>query len=309
MKSGIVYRATGSWYTVKSDGTFYPCRIRGKIRLEGSKSTNPVVVGDRVFFELSKEAVSSEGVILKIEKRKNHLIRKSVNLSKQTHVIAANIDLAFLVVTLSHPPTSTVFIDRFLVSAKAYEIPVVLVFNKIDLHTAADTKQYEMLCDLYTRIGYPCEAVSAFNGTGIERLKKRLQGNISVFSGHSGVGKSSLLNALAPTLDIATKAVSEKYQQGQHTTTFAEMYDLEGEISIMDTPGIKGFGLAEMDAEDIGRYFPEFLDTLGSCKFYNCLHINEPECAVCSLLEKGAIAPSRYKSYLQMLEQNSTHRK
>ena len=300
---GIVYKSTGSWYTVKSNnGDFYNCKIKGKFRIKGIKSTNPVAVGDRVHFEVETIGDDTIGIIHEIEKRKNYIIRKSVNLSKQTHIIAANLDQVFLLVTLNNPPTYPVFIDRFLITAEAYEIPAVLLFNKVDTYSPEETDEIKFLAALYRKIGYTCIGISAVTGKNVDTVKEMMIGKTSMFSGHSGVGKSTLVNAIEPTLDIKTKKISEQHLQGQHTTTFAEMFDLSFDARIIDTPGIKGFGIVDMEKEEIGNYFPEFFKLKQHCKFNNCIHIDEPKCAVKDALESGDIAWSRYQSYLQMVK-------
>ena len=300
---GIVYKSTGSWYTVKSEnGVFYNCKIKGKFRIKGIKSTNPVAVGDRVHFEVETIGDDTIGIINKIENRKNYIIRKSVNLSKQTHIIAANLDQVFLLVTLNNPPTYPVFIDRFLITAEAYEIPAVLLFNKVDTYSPEETDEIKFLAALYRNIGYTCIGISAVTGKNVDTVKEMMIGKTSMFSGHSGVGKSTLVNAIEPTLDIKTKKISEQHLQGQHTTTFAEMFDLSFNARIIDTPGIKGFGIVDMEKEEIGNYFPEFFKLKQHCKFNNCIHIDEPKCAVKDALETGDIAWSRYQSYLQMVK-------
>ena len=306
--NGIVYKSTGSWYTVKTEqGEFYDCRLRGKFRIKGIKNTNPVAVGDRVVFELDSKGDDGVGVISKIEQRENYIIRKSVNLSKQTQIIASNIDIAFLLITLNNPPTSNTFIDRFLVTAEAYGIKSVLLFNKIDTYTEEELAEIKYLANLYRSIGYECIGISAKNGKNIEKVKALMKGNISMFSGHSGVGKSTLINVIEPSLSLKTKEISEQHLQGQHTTTFAEMYDLSFNAQIIDTPGIKGFGMVEMDKDELGDYFPEFFKLKSLCKFNNCLHIEEPKCAVKKALENEELAWSRYKSYLQILEGEDDH--
>ena len=308
---GTVYKSTGSWYTVKSDtGVFYDCRLKGKFRIDGIKSTNPVAVGDRVDFDVQTKGDETVGIIHGIEKRENYIIRRSVNLSKQTHIIAANIDLAFLLVTINNPVTFTTFIDRFLVTAEAYHIKAVLLFNKIDTYTEDELLEIKFLAALYRKIGYSCLGISARTGHNLEKVKDLMDNKVCMFSGHSGVGKSTLINTLEPALNIKTSEISEQHQQGQHTTTFAEMYDLSFGPRIIDTPGIKGFGVVEMDREEVGDYFPEFFKRKQDCKFNNCLHIEEPQCAVKEALEREEIAWSRYKSYLQILEgEDDTYRK
>ena len=306
--TGIVYKSTGSWYTVKSqEGQIYDCRIKGKFRMQGIKSTNPIAVGDVVDFDLEENSDAVTGHIHYIHPRKNYIIRKSVNLSKQTHIIASNIDLVFLIVTLDNPVTTTNFIDRFLVTAEAYNIPAVLIFNKIDTFSEAIADEQLFLEYVYTQIGYPCLKVSATENIGIENIKKMMEGKTAMFSGHSGVGKSTLVNALDPNLQLKTKAISTQHQQGQHTTTFAEMYDLDFGAKIIDTPGIRGFGVVDIEPSELGGYFPELLALKSNCKFNNCLHKDEPNCAVKDALENNEIAWSRYKSYLQILEGDEDH--
>ncbi|WP_314205919.1 ribosome small subunit-dependent GTPase A [Capnocytophaga bilenii] len=298
---GLVYKSTGSWYTVKEEnsGVFYQCRIKGKMRLKGIKNTNPVAVGDYVAFQQEE---GLQGVITAVEERQNYIIRKSVNLSKQTHIIAANIDLAFLVITLNNPPTSTTFIDRFLVTAEAYSIKTVLLFNKVDTYTPDELAEVKYLAQLYRKVGYECIGISATTGKNIEKVKETMRGKTCVVSGHSGAGKSTLINAIAPQLTLKTGEISLQHQQGQHTTTFAEMFDLPFGAHIIDTPGIKGFGMVEIDKHELTDYFPEFFALKEDCKFNNCLHTDEPHCAVKEALENDEIAWSRYKSYLQILE-------
>jgi len=306
--TGTVYKSTGSWYTVKTEaGTFLECRIKGKFRIKGIKSTNPIAVGDRVDYELEETTDVTTGVITNIHDRKNYIVRKSVNLSKQTHIIATNIDIVFLLVTINNPPTTTSFIDRFLVTAEAYGIEAVLVFNKIDTYDEATLDEQLYLQYIYSQIGYKCLRVSAQENKGLEELKAMMKDKVSMFSGHSGVGKSTLVNALEPSLNLKTKAISEQHQQGQHTTTFAEMFDLSFGAKIIDTPGIRGFGIVDMEKQEIGDYFPEFFALKEQCKFNNCLHKEEPHCAVKAALEKDEIAWSRYKSYLQILEGDDEH--
>ena len=300
---GVVYKSTGSWYSVKAEnGTFYKCRIKGRFRLGGIKSTNPVAVGDHVGFEIEEKSEGTLGVINSIEDRNNYIIRKSVNLSKQTHIIAANIDVAFLLITLNNPPTFTAFIDRFLVTAEAYHIRAVLLFNKIDSYNEDELLEIKFLAALYRKIGYECIGISALTGKNIDKVKELMKNNVSVFSGHSGTGKSTLVNALEPGLNLKTAEISEQHLQGQHTTTFAEMFDLSFGGQIIDTPGIRGFGVVEIDKEELTDYFPEFFKLKGNCKFNNCMHLEEPDCAIKEALENEEIPWSRYKSYLQILE-------
>ncbi len=299
---GTVYKSTGSWYSVKTpEGVFYKCRMKGKFRIQGIKSTNPIAVGDEVEFHLEDLGDETVGVISEISERKNYIVRKSVNLSKQTHIIAANLDQVFLLVTLSSPITYTSFIDRFLVTAEAYDVPVILLFNKMDIYGNDETAAADDLIQLYENIGYTCISIVAKEGIAVDRVKERMLGKTSMFAGHSGVGKSTLVNALENGLELRTAEISEQHLQGQHTTTFAEMYDLKFDARIIDTPGIKGFGIVDMDKEEIGDYFPEFFKLKSECKFNNCLHLDEPKCAVKMALEEGKIAWSRYRSYLQMV--------
>lgn len=300
---GTVYKSTGSWYSVKADdGHFYDCRIKGRFRIQGIKSTNPVAVGDRVIFELEKTSDAVTGVIIDIDTRDNYIIRKSVNLSKQTHIIAANIDQCFLIVTLNNPPTFTAFIDRFLVTCEAYHIKAILLFNKVDTFSEEEFGEVKYLAEMYREIGYTCVGVSAKTGKNVDQVKEMMLGKTSMFSGHSGVGKSTLVNALEPSLDLKTKEISGQHMQGQHTTTFAEMFDLNFDARIIDTPGIKGFGVVDIEKEELGNYFPEFFALKDQCKFNNCLHIEEPKCAVKEALENDELSWSRYQSYKQIIE-------
>lgn len=299
---GIVYKSTGSWYSVKGEnGIFYQCRIKGKFRIQGISSTNPIAVGDSVIFSLENKGNSSQGIINEILPRENYIIRKSVNLSKRTHIIASNIDYAFLLITLNNPPTLTSFIDRFLVSSEAYSIKTILLFNKIDTYSQGELLEVKYLAKMYRDIGYECIGISAITGKNVEAVKELMKGKVSVISGHSGAGKSTLINRIAPELNLRTGEISAQHQQGQHTTTFAEMFDLDFGGSIIDTPGIKGFGMVDMDKEEVSDFFPEFFRLKQQCKFNNCLHIDEPQCAVKQALEKDELSWSRYKSYLQIL--------
>ncbi len=306
--TGLVFKSTGSWYTVKTiNGKIYECRIKGKFRIKDIKSTNPIAVGDYVDFELETKNDEVTGIINKIHERDNYIVRKSVNLSKQTHIIAANIDQIFLLITINNPPTFTSFIDRFLVTAEAYSIKTVLLFNKVDTYNEDTLLEVKLLAALYRKIGYECISISAKTGKNIDKVKRLMKDKVSIFTGHSGVGKSTLINAIEPQLRLRTKEISTQHSQGQHTTTFAEMFELSFEARIIDTPGIKGFGVVDMDKEEIGDYFPEFFKLKQDCKFNNCLHIKEPKCAVKNALEKGEIAYSRYRSYLQILEGEDEH--
>jgi ribosome biogenesis GTPase len=302
---GIVTKSTGSWYQVQTpDGERYDCRIKGKFRIKGLTTTNPVAVGDLVDFE--GEPDQATGIITRLYERKNYIIRKSINLSKQAQVIAANLDQAFLVVTLASPRTSTGFIDRFLVTAEAYGIPAVLVFNKLDLFSEEGLEVLAAYKDVYENIGYPCYEVSALRGTNMELLGGLLKDKTTLLSGHSGVGKSSLMNALLPHLELRTTEISEWSDKGMHTTTFAEMYDLPYGGRLIDTPGIRELGVIDIEKQELGHFFPEMRERMHNCRFNNCRHINEPGCAVLDALEEGDIAPSRYDSYLSIYHGNDT---
>ena len=291
---GLVIKNTGSWYTVQTDdGQLFDCKVKGNFRLRGIRSTNPVAVGDRV-------CVSEGNFITEIEDRRNYIIRKSINLSKQSHIIAANVDQALLVVTVNRPQTNTTFIDRFLASAEAYRVPVVLIFNKSDLLDDDEKHYQQMLIHLYETVGYECRAISAETGDGIDALLPMLQGKITLLSGNSGVGKSTIINRLVPGVNLRTAEISDAHQMGQHTTTFSEMIPL-GEGWLIDTPGIKGFGTFDMEPEELTSYFKEIFRFSKDCRFSNCTHTHEPGCAVLQALEKHYIAQSRYQSYLSML--------
>ncbi|CCY65905.1 putative ribosome biogenesis GTPase RsgA [Prevotella sp. CAG:1124] len=298
--NGLVIRNTGSWYTVKTDdGSLIECKIKGNFRLKGIRSTNPVAVGDRVNIVRNVEGTA---FITDIGDRSNYIIRKSPNLSKQSHIIAANIDQAFLIVTVNHPQTSTTFIDRFLASAEAYRIPVILVFNKIDILSPEDVEYQKMMVHLYETIGYECLSVSAFDNSIIECFRPLLENKITLFSGNSGVGKSTLLNTLIPGLNLRTSEISEAHDTGMHTTTFSEMLPLPYGGWVIDTPGIKGFGTFDMEPEEICGYFKEIFKYSKDCRFRNCTHTHEPGCAVRKAVEEHYISESRYNSYLSMLE-------
>ena len=300
MEQGLVIKNTGSWYIVKTrDGRQIECKIKGNFRLKGIRSTNPIAVGDRV-----QIAINSEGTafITEIEDRKNYIIRRASNLSKQSHIIAANLDLCMLVVTVNYPETSTIFIDRFLASAEAYRVPVALVFNKTDLYSEDELRYLDGLINLYTHIGYPCFRISARNEEGIQEIKEELKGKITLFSGHSGVGKSTLINAILPEVNLKTGEISTAHNKGMHTTTFSEMFPVEGNGYIIDTPGIKGFGTFDMKDEEIGHYFKEIFEFSAHCKYGNCTHRHEPGCAVREAVENHYISESRYTSYLNILE-------
>lgn len=302
MITGTVYKSTGSWYTVKTDtGLFMDCRIKGKFRIQGIKSTNPIAVGDRVKLTLESTGDETVGQIHEILPRRNYLVRKSVKLSKQTHIIAANIDQVFLLITLEEPKTYTIFIDRFLATAQAYDIPCILLFNKVDVYGEEALAEMRELEAIYRQVGYTCMQISARVGVGVDAVVDAMRDKTSIFAGNSGVGKSTLVNRIAPELALRTTEISEMHRQGQHTTTFAEMFDLPFGGRIIDTPGIRGFGLVDMEPEEIGDYFPELFALKSECKFNNCLHLDEPHCAVKQALEEGQIAYSRYHSYVQMV--------
>lgn len=297
---GLVIKNTGSWYTVKTvEGSVVECKIKGNFRLKGIRSTNPVAVGDHVEIELNSQ---NTAFITAIGDRKNYIIRKSQNLSKQSHIIAANVDQAFLVVTVERPQTSTTFIDRFLATAEAYSVPVVLVFNKTDLLDDSLMRYQRMMTDLYETVGYKCVAVSAETGEGMDGLMEMLRDRITLLSGHSGVGKSTMINKLLPGVNLRTAEISDAHNTGMHTTTFSEMLPLPGGGYIIDTPGIKGFGTFDMEPEELTSYFKEIFRFSKDCRFSNCTHTHEPGCAVLKAVEDHYIAASRYQSYLSMLE-------
>ncbi len=308
---GVIVKSTGSWYLVREfdRGKLYDCRIKGKFRVAGIKSTNPLAVGDFVSFE-PEEKDEGQGIIDGIEDRKNYIIRKSVNLSKRVHIIAANMDQALLVTTLAQPATSTGFMDRFLSTAEAYNIPTIIVFNKCDLYDSEEIRsELDYRKAVYSAIGYHCLETSATEGEGLAELASLLKGKTTLLSGHSGVGKSTLINAIESSLNLKTGAVSSSHNKGQHTTTFAEMHPLKMGGDIIDTPGIKGFGLVNMEDTDLSHFFPEIFTISKECKFHNCKHINEPQCAVKIALDEHKIAPTRYESYLNQLndQDETTH--
>ena len=302
---GLVTKSTGSWYQVQTPGgKRYDCRIKGKFRIKGIVTTNPIAVGDEVDFDLEPD--QQTGVITNMHPRKNYIIRKSINLSKQRQVIAANLDQALLIVTLASPRTSLGFIDRFLVTAEAYDIPAKLVFNKLDLFS---DEGLDILADytaMYEKIGYPCYEVSALKGTNVDQVQALLKDKVTLISGHSGVGKSSMINALLPELELRTSEVSEWSDKGTHTTTFAEMFEVPQGGFIIDTPGIRELGIIDIEKEELGHFFPEMRERMHDCKFNNCQHINEPGCAVLAALERGEIEPTRYDSYLSIYHGNDT---
>ena len=299
--TGLVIKNTGSWYLVRTDdGRDVECKVKGTFRLKGIRSTNPVAVGDRVRITGNPGGTA---FITDIEERKNYIIRRASNLSKQSHILAANLDQCMLVATVNYPETSTTFIDRFLATAEAYRIPILILFNKIDLYDEDDTRYLDGLVHLYTTIGYPCIKVSALDGRGLDEVKDKLRGAITLFSGNSGVGKSTLLNALLPGTDARTGEISQAHNKGMHTTTFSEMYPVDDAGGyLIDTPGIKGFGTFDMEVEEIGHYFPEIFEASAHCKYGNCTHRQEPGCAVLRAVEEHRISQSRYASYLSMLD-------
>jgi ribosome biogenesis GTPase len=301
---GLVIKNTGSWYTVLTDdGQLLDCKVKGNFRIKGIRSTNPVAVGDRV-------TVGEGNWITEIDDRRNYIIRKSINLSKQSHILAANVDQALLVITVSKPETSTTFIDRFLASAEAYRVPVILIFNKVDLLNADELHYQQMMIDLYQTIGYECRAISAETGLGVEELRPLLEDKITLLSGNSGVGKSTLINRLVPHANQRTADISDAHQTGMHTTTFSEMIPLTSHLSpltsskswLIDTPGIKGFGTFDMEREELTSYFKEIFEFSKQCRFSDCTHTHEPGCAVLKAVEDHYIAQSRYQSYLSMLD-------
>ncbi len=313
MKEGIVIKATGSWFTVKAEtGEIFECKIKGNLRIKGLKTTSPVAVGDRVTFEhLTRDSLDRPvplGLIYKVHERKNYIIRRSQNLSKQAHIIAANIDQAFLVATIAYPVTTTTFIDRYLASAEAYRIPVVLVFNKTDLYHDEQRTLLQHYTSIYRKIGYPCIHTSALYNQGLEELTGMMKGKISVLNGHSGVGKSTLINALQPGLELKTNEISDYHEKGKHTTTFSELFELDFGGYLIDTPGIKAFGMLEMESWEISHYFREIFSLSALCQYNNCSHTHEPGCAVKVAVEKGEVAESRFTSYLGLLESDQKYR-
>ena len=307
---GTVYKSTGSWYSVKTDeGNFYQCKIKGKLRLENFKSTNPVAVGDRVNFSLEHNDEENLGIIQNILERKNYIVRKSVNLSKQSHILASNIDLLVMVITIKDPITTTSFIDRFLVNAEAYSIETLLVFNKYDIYDKEEQNKIDNLVEIYSNIGYKCLLTSTINNFNISNLKEEVTKKTIMFGGHSGVGKTSLINAIDSSLELKVGDISSQHLQGKHTTTYAELFDLDSNTKLIDTPGIKGFGLVNFKKEEISDFFPEFLREKNKCKFSNCLHLNEPNCQIKEMVKKNIISESRYENYIQILnDENLKHR-
>ncbi|GAA4314820.1 ribosome small subunit-dependent GTPase A [Nibribacter koreensis] len=305
---GTVIKSTGSWYLVRNhaDLQLYRCRLRGKFKNKGLKVSNPIAVGDEVTLEL--EGNEGHGVITEIAVRRNYIIRKSTHKAHHAHIVASNLDQAFLVVTLASPRTSFGFIDRFLVTAEAYQIPTTLLFNKSDLYDKDAQAYLKQVMALYSQIGYPGISCSAHSGEGIEEIKGLLKDKTTLLSGHSGVGKSTLINVLVPDLDLKTTEISAFSDKGVHTTTFAEMFEVEPGTYLIDTPGIKELGVVEMKREEIGLYFPEIRDMRSQCKYHNCLHLNEPGCAVQAAVKAGKIALPRYESYLSLLQDEDSHR-
>ena len=297
---GTVVKSSGSVYGVRAmDGSLIECRVKGNFRLKGIRSTNPVAVGDHVRYDVRDDGTA---YIVEILERKNYIVRKASNLSKQSHILAANLDLCFLIVTISHPATATTFIDRFLAAAEAYRVPVVLVFNKIDIYDSSEREELEYLTALYSSIGYRCLHTSATGNLGIDALKEMMRGKVSLLAGNSGVGKSSLVNAIAPEIAARVGEISRTHDTGMHTTTYTEMFEFMPQSYIVDTPGVKGFGTYDMEVEEISHYFVEFFELSKDCRYGNCTHTHEPGCAVLKALEDGRLAPSRYQSYLSMLE-------
>ena len=313
LRKGLITKSTGSWYVARDeDGIRYECRIKGNLRIKGIKTTNPLAVGDWVDFEYlekdSNDQNRNVGLIYRVYDRKNYIIRRSQNLSKQAHIIAANIDQAFLIVTVNYPVTTTTFIDRFLASAEAYRIPVVLLFNKTDRYDAIQVEKMEGLIALYENIGYKCLKLSAIQETGTDKLKLLMENRISVFNGHSGVGKSTIINVLQPGLNLKTREISDYHETGKHTTTFSELFELDFGGYIIDTPGIKAFGMLEMEPWEISHYFPEIFKISSLCQYNNCSHTHEPGCAVKEAYLNGDIAESRFTSYLGLLESDQKYR-
>lgn len=308
---GKVLKSTGKWYTVELEsGKIVNCRIRGKIRMDKLRTTNPISAGDQVIVD---PKVDEEGnrVILDFEERTNYIVRKSTNLSKKSQILAANIDRAYLLVTIASPVTHLAFIDRFLVAAESFRIPTTLLFNKIDTYDEDQMEYVDALMDLYSRIGYPCQKICAETGLNVDFLKDEIKDKQVMISGHSGVGKSTLVNSLDATLDLRVGEISEYHQQGQHTTTFAEMHPLQTGGYIIDTPGIRAFGVVDLDKQVMSHYFPEMRELIGACKYHNCQHLNEPKCAVKDAVEAGDISESRYQTYVQLMteDESEVHRK
>ena len=314
VSTGLVIKSTGSWYTVEdANGNFFECKVKGNFRIKGIKSTNPVAVGDKVDFLTQsaedKNNTKKIGLITSVHDRKNYIVRRSQNLSKQSHIIAANLDQALLVVTLAYPVTSTTFIDRYLATAEAYNVPVVIVFNKTDIYTSEQLDKLNSLQKTYKNIGYDCILTSAKTPLGLDELKTAIGNKTNVISGHSGVGKSTIINLFEPTLKIKTSEISEYHKTGKHTTTYTTLYKLSSGGYIIDTPGIKGFGMLDMEPWEITHYFKEIFHYSKDCQYNNCSHTHEPECAVKEAVQNGEIAESRYISYLGLLEKDDKYRK
>lgn len=308
MQEGLIIKTTGSWHRVQYGSKVVNCKIRGNYRLKGIKTTNPVAVGDIVEFDI--ESSSEIGIITRIKERKNYIIRRSINLSREAHLLAANIDQAFLVVTLTRPETSLEFVDRFLITAEAYHIVTILVINKIDLYDEVKLKDLKRIQEIYSSIGYECIETSAVKQTNINALKEKMKDKINLVAGNSGVGKSALINCISPELNLKVNDISDYHETGKHTTTFSEMFALEFGGYIIDTPGIKGFGIIDFEKQEPGLFFPEIFKISADCQFYNCSHTHEPKCAVKKGVETGLISASRYRSYVNILyDQNEKYRK
>ena len=305
IKEGIVYYSTGSNYKVKSDGVFYECKIKGKLRIKQIETTNPIAVGDKVSFSIEKNKKSPIGLISEVKERNNYIIRKSVNLSKQFHIIASNIDQVFLMVTIKEPKTFTSFIDRFLVTAEAYRIKTIILFNKIDLYSPDEIKELEILREIYSNIGYDCFKISAKKKDTLKSIIDLMKDKTNMFSGNSGVGKSTLINTLFPKLKLKTIEISSTHKQGKHATTFSEMHDLNDGIKIVDTPGVKSFGIVDINPEELDNYYPEFLALKSNCRFNNCMHVKEPNCAIKLGLEEKIISQTRYDSYIDLIREDN----
>ena len=305
IKEGIVYYSTGSNYKVKSDGVFYECKIKGKLRIKQIETTNPIAVGDKVSFSIEKNKKSPIGLISEVKERNNYIIRKSVNLSKQFHIIASNIDQVFLMVTIKEPKTFTSFIDRFLVTAEAYRIKTIILFNKIDLYSPDEKKELDILREIYSNIGYDCFKISAKKKDTLKSIINLMKDKTNMFSGNSGVGKSTLINTLFPKLKLKTIEISNTHKQGKHATTFSEMHDLNDGIKIVDTPGVKSFGIVDINPEELDNYYPEFLALKSNCRFNNCMHVKEPNCAIKLGLEEKIISQTRYDSYIDLIREDN----
>ena len=302
---GTVYKSTGSWHSVKNnEGVEFECRIKGKLRLDDLESTNPIAVGDVVEFDIENNTDSRNGIIIKVHDRKNYILRKSVNLSKQTQILAANIDVLFLVITINNPVTTTNFIDRFLITSNAYSIDTVLLFNKMDIYNKDEMIQLDKLVNLYENIGYKCIKVSATKDLNIKEIISLIKGKTIMFGGHSGSGKSSIINCINPELNLKIRNISSQHLQGKHTTTYAELFDIDFGARVIDTPGIKGFGIVNFEKNEIGDFFPEFFQNKNKCKFNNCLHIDEPDCFIKELVSSNKINISRYENYKQIIMQD-----